>query len=438
MPDLSATFIQWLLDQSEHVAPELLREGSWPAMAMDRVVSTTLSSRESANLRAQLRAPAESQRRATILIPGIMGSLLGSIRGVSALLWLNPTLLLYGCLNLLDLDSNGEADASPDVHIVPFGIEKMTYLRLIETLALHSRLYEFPYDWRKSNISTAHLLHESIQRWTLADPTRRFTIVCHSMGGLVARTYMALYPGEAEKHIERVIMVGSPLHGAPMAALAFSARLHPYLLVANLHEGNDLVQFSRSLPSAYQLLPPPPSLFDACDPYPFDWDIYRAEEWPVAGLRQDYLDRARALHELIARSDPQVAMVNIAGCHKSTVGAVYRTDDSPDGFYPISNEIGAESGDEQVPLWSTIAAHVTTYYVEERHALLVSNDSVLASIVAMLEDEEPSLPTSLPAPQIYTSRPRLVPLAQQLADMRARIESGKLTRVDLDRLFFWR
>lgn len=437
MPELPNSLVRWLAAQIESLAPEIPRENAWSA-TMDRVLSSAMGARESANLRALLETPPdEKDRRSTILIPGILGSQLASTRGISAILWLNPTLLIYGYLNLLDLAEDGESDASPDVEITPIGLEKMAYLPIIQTLGHHTRLYEFPYDWRKSNTASAHRLHQSIERWSTADPSRRFSIVCHSMGGVVARTYMALYPQEAEEKLERVVMIGVPLHGAAGAALAFSDEHHPYLLIAHLNKDNRLVPFSQTIPSVYQLLPAPEELFSGGCDYPCDWDLYDAAAWPVPGMRQDYLDRARELHELLAASDPQVPMVNFAGCHKATVTAVQRGAGDTE-FRPVYVEHGKGSGDEQVPLWSTRAQNITTHFIEESHVALVSNDQVLADVVAVLRDEEPKLPQEIPGQQAPAGRLRSIPLAQQLAEMRDRIENGTLTRIDLDHLFFWR
>lgn len=438
MPELPNSLVRWLAAQIESLAPEIPHENAWSA-TVDRVLSSAMGTRESANLRALLETPPdEKERRSTILIPGILGSQLASTRGISAILWLNPTLLIHGYLNLLDLAEDGESDASPDVEITPIGIEKMAYLPIIQTLGHHSRLYEFPYDWRKSNIASAHRLHQSIKRWSAADPSRRFSIVCHSMGGVVARTYMALYPQEAEEKLERVVMIGVPLHGAAGTALAFSDEHHPYLLIAHLNKDNRLVPFSRTMPSVYQLLPAPEELFSGGCDYPCDWDLYDAAAWPVRGLHQDYLDRARELHELLAASDPQVSLINIAGCHKSTVTAVRISSDDDAAVQPVYGEQGENSGDEQVPLWSARAHNVATHYVEEGHVALVSNDRVLADVVALLRDEAPSLPEQMPRKQTPADHLRSSPLAQQLVDMRERIENGTLTRADLDHLFFWR
>jgi hypothetical protein len=48
-----------------------------------------------------------------VLLPGIMGSLLASVRGISAVLWFNPTVVLDGHINLLDLNDDGDAIDRP-------------------------------------------------------------------------------------------------------------------------------------------------------------------------------------------------------------------------------------------------------------------------------------------------------------------------------------
>jgi hypothetical protein len=232
--------------------------------------------------------------------------------------------------------------------------------------------------------------------------------------------------------------VGAPLHGSPVAALAFTQRLHPYMLVGNLHDRNHILQFTRSLPSVYQLLPAPESLFSAPCPYPFDWDLYDARAWPLAGVRQSHLDSARALHELLADADPQLDMVNFAGCHQTTVTAIKRSALPEIEVETVSFDTGEHSGDRQVPLWSAQAANVTTYYVEEDHIMLASNKSVLADITALLSGEQPRLRTEPPLPGGLAALRRSLPLAQQLADIRDHIDSGALTRLDIDKLFFWR
>ena len=109
------------------------------------------------------------------------------------------------------------------------GIEKLTYLKLIIALAQETRLYEFPYDWRRLEWNAA-ILHTSIRlvcrhsRWALcADRS--------SVWAAAGAHLPALYPEEAERHIERVVMIGSPIYGAPLAGLIFSSETVPAEIV---------------------------------------------------------------------------------------------------------------------------------------------------------------------------------------------------------------
>ena len=77
---------------------------------------------------------ARGLREAVVLLPGFMGSLLSSIRGVTTLMWINPLLFLKGQANLLELNHQGTQDANPGVDIVPIGSEKLAYLKMSLTL----------------------------------------------------------------------------------------------------------------------------------------------------------------------------------------------------------------------------------------------------------------------------------------------------------------
>jgi pimeloyl-ACP methyl ester carboxylesterase len=435
---------QWLLSQLEMMPLPLLRQGA-ELRTPGRLVDYILGEREAEEVRALLSRPlGDRPRVATVLLPGIMGSLLASVRGISTLIWVNPAVISNGHINLLDLDDDGVSDRSPDVEIVPIGVEKLTYLKLVITLARETRLYEFPYDWRRHLEWNADLLHQCIARWSANDPTRRFVLVGHSMGGMVARTYLARYPQEAADRIERVIMLGTPLHGAAIAALIFTGQTPPSRVVAKLHPDNDVIRFASNLPSTYQMLPPPPELFPSERPYPVNWDLYDAAAWRLPHVRQRYLNDARSLHALLASSDPQVALYEIAGCHRRTPTDVHLGDDTgahaegrPE--YRIrEGESGADSGDEWVPLWSVTHAGVQTYYVEESHQALPSNSRVLEAVMALVQGAPCPLSTALPEPSGFLDALRAAPLIQQVTELREHLEAGHLKREDLAKIFFAR
>jgi len=437
-----ATLTNWFLSQIEFLPAHILGESS--RLASGRLLEQIIGARELSEVRALLdRPPSGAPRVPTVLLPGIMGSLLASVRGIISPLWLSPGVIANGHINLLDLNEEGTGDRSPDVEIVPIGIEKVTYLKLILALARETRLYEFPYDWRRHLEWNAGVLHKAIERWSIAQPSRRFVLVGHSMGGMLARTYLARYPREAEQRIERVIMLGTPLYGVALALLIFPGQTTESKIVSNLHPDNDVRRFVTNLPSAYQLLPPPPELFALGHPYPANWDVYDASAWGIPHLRQDYLDDARRYHRLLSESDPQVEVIEIVGCNRSTVTGVLRSQDAEDvdnlpTFTPVEQNSQEELGDGTVPLWSTRMEGITTYYLDEGHHFLPSNGDAIQAILALIHGQTPLLPRELPQPTGVLRRLSQVPVLQQVRDLRQRIESGNLTREDLGKLFFAR
>jgi pimeloyl-ACP methyl ester carboxylesterase len=446
---IEGPFSRWLLSQLEMMPLHVLREGAGRRFH-ERMIEHIMSPQEAEELYALLHRPQSNGARvATVLLPGILGSLLASVEGISALLWLNPTVMLNGHINLLDLNADGTGDASPDVRIVPVGIEKLGYLKMILALAHETRLFEFPYDWRRHLEWNAKLLHNAIERWAQADAKRRFVLVGHSMGGMVARSYMALYPREAERRIERLILLGSPLYGSPLTILLFHGQTLPTQIISRLHEHNDVVGLVANMPSAYQLLPPPPELFPGGRAYPVNWDLYDAREWRLPIVRQDYLDDARSWHRLVAGSDPQVPVAQIAGCHRRTLTDVWQpySDDkwaaSGDGLEGpnltlVHQQTGEDSGDNSVPLWSACYEHHSIYYVEEEHQLLPRNSDVIQATLCLIRGDTLQLSQELPKPSGRSSALRGASLVEQVIGLRQRIEADALLSEDLENLFFAR
>ena len=124
--------------------------------------------------------PVPGPREEMVLIPGIMGSNLASIRGVTTLLWVNPLLFLQGNGRFLRLNAAGDEDEAPEVEVMPIGLEKLAYLKASLNFNRQSNLHEFPYDWRRPIEYNADVLRRSIDRWSGGDPQRKFSLVAHS------------------------------------------------------------------------------------------------------------------------------------------------------------------------------------------------------------------------------------------------------------------
>ena len=89
-------------------------------------------------------------------------------------------------------------------------------------------------------------------------------------------------------------------------------------------------------------------------------------------------------------------------------------------------------------LWSTSHPDVTTYYVQEAHNALPSNGRVLEAVLALVRGEECQLPATLPEPVGILDGLRHASLVQQVAELRARFDAGRLLREDLAKVFFAR
>ncbi|MBZ0145882.1 MAG: hypothetical protein K8F56_20155 [Rhodocyclaceae bacterium] len=79
-------------------------------------------------------------------------------------------------------------------------------------------LFPVPYDWRiEAPDAAAEYLSPKIQHALAVSGQSRVSIVAHSMGGLVARAYINGPDFPQPSNIDKLAMVGTPNHGAPMA-----------------------------------------------------------------------------------------------------------------------------------------------------------------------------------------------------------------------------
>lgn len=125
----------------------------------------------------------------TVVIPGIMGSF-----EVGGNLVLDPILKIYG--NLVNsLDQNGYQE--------------------------NINLFEFPYEWRNSNVITADLLKQKIQEIKSQTKVSRVDLVAHSMGGLIARQYIE--GDDYQNDVDQLITLGTPHRGSPKSYLKWEA-----------------------------------------------------------------------------------------------------------------------------------------------------------------------------------------------------------------------
>lgn len=166
-----------------------------------------------------------------VFIPGIMGSQLVD-RSDNQVLWGDASMLnwLPRIPEWLSRMQQGNGIDQPG-SVAPVSLTRIDvpgqrfdinpYSSIVVSLRQqlgNANVLIFPYDWRLSNEFSALRLKRFLEaQWQDAanDPSRRGTIIAHSMGGLVARWYIEQLGGH--RFVKRLVTVGTPHHGAPEA-----------------------------------------------------------------------------------------------------------------------------------------------------------------------------------------------------------------------------
>ena len=127
----------------------------------------------------------------------------------------DPVIIVPGIMG--SAYKNGELVIDPILH---------TYDDLIATLDENGYtpgvdLFTFPYEWRDSNVFSANLLDDKISEVKAVCNCGKVDLVAHSMGGLVARSYIQSTDYDAD--VDQLIFLGTPHKGAPTDYLTWEA-----------------------------------------------------------------------------------------------------------------------------------------------------------------------------------------------------------------------
>ncbi|MEO8429492.1 MAG: alpha/beta fold hydrolase, partial [Verrucomicrobiota bacterium] len=320
--------------------------------------------REYAELQALARdASARSVRGGprVLILPGIMGSTLGSERPFffDDVIWVDPIDIAAGHLTTLSLIPG------PTRHKA-LGVILFSYLRIKLALKLAGYDADFhPFDWRQS----VEELGQDLAKRIAAEPAKEMSLVAHSMGGLVARAALK----SAGQKVKRLIMLGTPNFGSfvPIQALrGIYPIIRKIALLDLTHSPEELAQkIFNTFPGLYQMLPAPEkfSVFD----------VFDLQSWPKAGPtpRQPLLDSGRKTQSFLAAPDDRFTL--IAGINQDTVTDAHF--DGTEFTFSVSKD-----GDGTVPLTFAQLPNVRTYYVEESHGSLPNNSKVITAVKDLL------------------------------------------------------
>jgi CHAT domain-containing protein len=299
--------------------------------------------------------------RRVYVLPGIMGSQLGLVRGEGRpndVLWLDPIDIAFGRLKELRLHEGSR--------VVALGAMNYSYLKL--TLSLRKAGYDavlLDYDWRRDIAALGTRLAQRLA----ADARDNVAIVAHSMGGLVARAALTHTAG---RQVSQLITLGTPNAGSLAAVQALRGTYSVVRKIAMLDLRHDAEYLARQVfstfPGLHELLPANRSVSDL--------DLFDAASWPAGpGPDETLLLAASGLEQRMAPADARFHVV--VGCNRTTATGVALKDGDFEYEYSLQ-------GDGTVPVELARLPGARHSYVECGHSDLPLADRVIAGTLDLL------------------------------------------------------
>jgi pimeloyl-ACP methyl ester carboxylesterase len=344
-----------------------------------------------------------------VLVPGILGSVLvrdgREVWGVSRSIAGN--LLTFGReLRNLKLEPGvGHEDPKdgveatrilPRLYLIPIFWKADGYGRLAERLKQRftltsatddqaGNLIEFPYDWRLSNQLNAQRLADTIvphlERWRrhTQNPDAKLILICHSMGGLIARWFLEILGGR--EVTRKLITIGTPYRGSVNALDVLVNGLFPGLGPI----GISIYELVRSFPSVYQLLPTYPCLDSG------DGQLRQLSGVDLPNTSAVNIKEGLAFHAKISAAmskqpsyqtfaikgddQPTSQSALLRGAKVESLRSYKGTDHGGDGTVPRPSSHPPEWPDD-----------VSSVFVPQTHAMLQSTDSTFTQVSGILTD----------------------------------------------------
>jgi pimeloyl-ACP methyl ester carboxylesterase len=378
---------------------ELIQILSRPSPEEDRILRLHLGAARYERLRhLALRSGAKrgAKKGNVVVLHGIMGGELTVFgNGKPQHLWLHFLRLMIGGAGWLRMRDLGVSLF--DVRAT--GILKRWYSEMLLGLAQDWNVQAFWYDWRRDLSESADLLHERVNEWFGKDAPVHF--VAHSMGGLVARTFILKHRARWERAWDgkknglaggRLIMLGTPNHGSfaiPQICTGVEESVRKLVIADIKHSASELVAIVNTFPGSYQMLPSI-AVMPTMEP------LYRAATYGSFGVSQPLLDNARRHHEKLAPIVDRDRMIYVAGYNRRTYDDIrdmaaldsidaYSTSMAGDGTVP--HRLGfLEQNGKRIP----------TYFADAQHGALPNHPAVIAGTLELLETGKCSLRETVP------------------------------------------
>jgi pimeloyl-ACP methyl ester carboxylesterase len=328
-----------------------------------------------------------------ILIPGMAGSSLSAKTpgNIEIDIWLNYIRAAGPLLELLRLDSTGLAPAHPSLvsSVSAIGALDAYYGPALAFFSSQGSTQIFSYDWRLPIEQASAALASFLAQLLPGGPVY---LVCHSMGGLVAReAESSLRTNPSYGNLKRIITVATPQYGsfeAVKTLASIPSWLDPYakwLGRCGYKRTYDLavsylVHFLSCFRTTYQLLP------DAWNgpfaPIPSTAQLYNVVTWN--GVNGDvstlFLSAAQAFKQSLPSPPDNGLFITVTGVGQQTANGVVDISDlsNPNSYSYDLN------GDGVVPLVSSQLMDAYGIYATADHQSLMQRSDVLATIASVL------------------------------------------------------
>ncbi len=333
--------------------------------------------------------------------------------------------------DILKLKPDGitsEADIGINGWLTPYGYGDIESFFTSLGYVKDKDFFIYNYDWRKDIAGTRDDLDKLIETAKQKSGAPQVNIVAHSMGGLVARNYIA--DSTKTTKVNKLIELGVPHLGTPnsLKSLLFGSELKSKILgffPIGL-EASETKDIFSTLTSIYELVPSLNyySLYNNSDqnhiyPYKDERDIDNNKETGSLdyshlktllsnlNLSSSITNIAEQFHNFL---DPKlsqpgnVKLYEIVGTGQPTLGQIRETwwINWPVKLIPKTEEIFI-NGDDTVPLYSAslksdtddLSAGARIYYVEQRHNDLVNKLGAAMQTVKMILNEGDIIPENV-------------------------------------------